>query len=302
MTFIQDVTFDDQNMTAPPVFNPGTPFVKIWRLQNAGTCTWDTSYQLAFVSGNQPGADMGGTAVPLAQAVAPGATVDIAASLWAPQNYGTYQGFWKMRNGQGQFFGQVVWVGIQVPNPNPPPPPPPPPVNGNPNLRADATTVSPGQCTTVRWDIDGVSAVYFIDGGNSQGVGGHDSRNVCPGGTTTYTLRVVYTNNTSSDFPITINVAGAPSYSVNFWADNDQIRKGQCTTLHWDVRGVQAVYYQGNGVAGQGSQQECPQSDKTYKLTVVRQDGGQEEHKVKVHVKDSGGGGVPPPPGPIVPM
>ncbi len=175
-------------------------------------------------------------------------------------------------------------------------------MNGNPNLRADASTVGPGQCTTIRWDIDGVSAVYFIDGGNTQGVGGHDSRNVCPGGTTTYTLRVVYTNNTSSDFPITINVSGAPSYSVNFWADSDQIRKGECTTLHWDVRGVQAVYYQGNGVAGQGSQQECPQSDKTYKLTVVRQDGGQEEHKVKVHVKDSGGGGVPPPPGPIVPM
>ena len=149
---------------------------------------------------------------------------------------------------------------------------------------------------------DGVSAVYFIDGGNTQGVGGHDSRNVCPGGTTTYTLRVVYTNNTSSDFPITINVSGAPSYSVNFWADSDQIRKGECTTLHWDVRGVQAVYYEGNGVAGQGAQQECPRSDKTYKLTVVRQDGGQEEHKVKVHVKDNGGGNVPPPPGPVVPM
>jgi len=127
MTFVEDVTFDDHNMTAPPVFNPNTPFVKIWRLQNAGTCTWDTSYQLAFVSGNQPGADMGGTAVAMAQPVPPGATVDVAANLRAPQSYGTFQGFWKMRNGQGQFFGQVVWVGIQVPNPNPPPPPPAPP-------------------------------------------------------------------------------------------------------------------------------------------------------------------------------
>ncbi|MBP8291613.1 MAG: transporter substrate-binding domain-containing protein [Caldilineaceae bacterium] len=301
MAFIEDVTFDDHNMSAPPVFQPSTPFVKIWRMQNIGTCTWDTGYQLAFVSGNQPGADMGGTAVPMAQNVPPGATVDIAASLRAPSTYGTFQGFWKMRNSQGQSFGQVVWVGIQVPDPNPPPPPPPPPPpNGNPNLRADANTISAGQCTTIRWDIDGVSAVYFIDGGNSQGVGGHDSRNVCPGGTTTYTLRVVYTNNTSSDFPITINVSGAPSYSVNFWADSDQIRKGECTTLHWDVRNVQAVYLDGNGVAGQGSQQECPRGDKTYKLTVVRQDGGQEEHKVKIHVKD--GGAVPPAPGPVVPM
>jgi hypothetical protein len=44
-----------------------------------------------------------------------------------------------------------------------------------------------GQCATLRWDVENVRAVE-LDG---QGVVGHDSREVCPPATTTYTLRVI---------------------------------------------------------------------------------------------------------------
>jgi hypothetical protein len=49
------------------------------------------------------------------------------------------------------------------------------------------TSIVYGQCTILRWDVDNVRAVY-LDG---EGVAGHDTRNVCPIKTSTYTLRVV---------------------------------------------------------------------------------------------------------------
>ena len=299
MAYIADLNLDDQNMTAPPIMAPGQDFVKSWRILNNGTCDWAADYSLAYVKGNRVEASMNGSPVPMGRVVRPGETIDLSASLRAPQVYGTFQGFWQMRDNLGQYFGQVVWVGIQVPDPNPPaPPPPPPPANINPNLRADSIYINQGQCTTIRWDIDNVRAVYFIDGGNQQGVGGHDARNVCPGGTTTYTLRVTDLNGANHDFPITINVGGSADYSINFWADNTNINQGQCTHLRWDVRNVQAVYLDGEGVAGVSDREVCPGSTKTYTLTVVKHDGGQDSRQVTINV--SGAPQPPPSQGPAI--
>jgi hypothetical protein len=79
MAWVADLSYDDQNMTAPPVMFPGQPFQKSWRVQNIGTCTWDSSYFLAFARGNAPGAGMGGMLpVNVRDTVAPGETYDIA--------------------------------------------------------------------------------------------------------------------------------------------------------------------------------------------------------------------------------
>jgi polar amino acid transport system substrate-binding protein len=297
MAFISDLNYDDQNMTAPPILSPGQAFVKSWRVQNTGTCTWTPDYSVAYVNGNRPEARMGGGVAPIGRAVQPGDLLDISVSLVAPQTYGTFQGFWQMRNPASEYFGQVMWVGIQVPDPNPPPQPPPPPPpgppappappppSGQPNLRADSNYLTYGQCTTVRWDVDGVQAVYFIDGGNQIGVGGHDSRNVCPNATTTYYLRVIQTNGASTDYPITINVTGGGGgYYIDFWADQKEINRGSCTTLRWETSGVQAVYLDNEGVVGVGTKQVCPDKSKTYKLKVVRQDNGVETKEIKIRV------------------
>ncbi len=53
MTFVADLSFDDQNMQNPPVLNPGQPFTKGWRVLNTGTCTWTSAYRLAFVQGQR---------------------------------------------------------------------------------------------------------------------------------------------------------------------------------------------------------------------------------------------------------
>jgi len=301
MAYIADLNLDDKNMTAPAIMAPGQDFVKSWRVLNNGTCDWQPDMALAYVNGNRIESSMGGSAVAVGRVVRPGETIDLSVSLRAPQVYGTFQGFWQMRDGLGQYFGQVVWVGIQVPNPNPAAPAPqptPPPAALNPNLRADSTYINQGQCTTVRWDIDNVRAVYFIEGGNQQGVGGHDARTVCPGGTTTYTLRVTDLNGGNHDFPITINVGGSPDYSMNFSADNTNLNQGQCTRLRWDVRNVQAVYLDGEGVAGVSDREVCPGGSKTYTLMAVKRDGGQDSRQVTIKV--SGAPQPPPAQGPAI--
>ncbi|MFN3981103.1 MAG: transporter substrate-binding domain-containing protein, partial [Caldilinea sp.] len=98
MTYVADLNLDDANMTAPPIMAPGQPFSKGWRLQNSGTCAWEPDFALAYVNGNRIEAAMGGSAAPVGRQVQPGETVDIYAQLQAPQTYGTFQGFWQMRN------------------------------------------------------------------------------------------------------------------------------------------------------------------------------------------------------------
>lgn len=291
MAFVGDLNLDDQNMTAPPILAPGQDFSKGWRLRNSGTCTWAPDYALAYVNGNRVEASMGGQPTTIGRTVAPGETVDVYVALRAPQVYGTFQGFWQMRNSSQQYFGEVIWVGIQVPDPNPPPPPPPPPpAHPDPNLRADNAWITQGQCTAIRWDIDGVMAVFFVENGSESGVGGHDSRTVCPAQTTTYVLRVIYNDQTTTDFPITISVNPNSDYTLNFWADAYSIDAGQCTALRWDVRNVQAVYLDGEGVPGVSARDVCPGGTTTYTLVVTKLDGGQDSRQVTVEVRNA-----PPP-------
>jgi len=295
MAFVADLNLDDKNMTAPPILKLNQSFSKGWRLRNTGTCAWQPNFTVSFVSGNRDGAQMQGKPIELYKTVQPGETIDVSANLVAPNSYGTFQGFWKLRDSNGQYFGEVFWVGIQIPNPNPPPTPPAPPPNTtiNPNLRADAAWIKAGQCNTIRWDVDNINAAFFVDGGNATGVGGHDSRSVCPKSTTTYTLRVVGRNNVSTDFPIVINVDGSASaIGVNFWVDNTTINTGQCTNLHWNTQNAAGVYLnQGAGEALVGlaaTIQVCPTSNNVYTLRVVGNDGSQQSPQVTVNVVNTG--------------
>lgn len=82
-----------------------------------------------------------------------------------------------------------------------------------------------------------------------------------------------------------------PSPTIDFWADSTSINQGDCTTLHWKVENVQAVWmypqgqaYQGYPVTGEGSRKECPASTTTYELRVQRPDGAVELRQITVHV------------------
>ena len=72
------------------------------------------------------------------------------------------------------------------------------------DFRADAPWVIAGQCTTLRWDVEGVRGVYF----NGQGQPGHGSQDVCPAQTQTFVLHVVM-NSGYLDRAITVAVLPA---------------------------------------------------------------------------------------------
>jgi hypothetical protein len=110
--FISDVTVPDGTS-----FTPGSAFNKTWRLKNVGSCTWTTSYQLVFYSGEKMN---GPNALTFPKSVAPGQTVDLTVSLTAPTTAGSYRGYWMFKNANNALFGigsqanKPWWVDIKV--------------------------------------------------------------------------------------------------------------------------------------------------------------------------------------------
>ena len=111
-SFVADVTIPDGTTVAP-----NATFVKTWRLQNSGTCTWTTSYAVVFTGGDQMGSP---AVIPMPSSVAPGGTVDITVNLTAPGTPGHYRGNYKLKNATGSLFGVganaafLFWVDINV--------------------------------------------------------------------------------------------------------------------------------------------------------------------------------------------
>ncbi len=110
--FVDDITIpDDTEMS------PGDTFVKTWRIQNDGTCTWSPEYKLVFTSGDQMSAP---ESVKLPSIIEPGSSVDISVDFTTPQADGTYRSSWQMQTPGGTIFGTgqdrnlPVWVQIKV--------------------------------------------------------------------------------------------------------------------------------------------------------------------------------------------
>jgi len=109
--------------------------------------------------------------------------------------------------------GQSIRVPFPIPTNTPPVPTATPTQAGmvGPNLRADKNPLDYGECTNVRWDVDNIQAVYF----EGQGVSGHDSRQVCPKETTTYSLLVILLTGERKPFQITITLQDPASSCGN---------------------------------------------------------------------------------------
>jgi hypothetical protein len=75
----------------------------------------------------------------------------------------------------------------------------------------------------------------------------------------------------------TASPTSIPPAEVRFWADSEEIEAGGCTTLHWQVEHVTAVYLNGEGEAGEGSREVCPKATSmTYVLHVEAPSGNQD--------------------------
>ena len=83
---------------------------------------------------------------------------------------------------------------------------------------------------------------------------------------------------------------GPTTGNVSFIGDRSVINAGECLTLTWNTAGVQAVYFEGQGVPGNLSKLVCPTQTRSYTLTVLFQDNTQQNFFVTVNVN-----GVLPP-------
>lgn len=112
--FVQDI-----NVPPGTVFTGGTKFTKIWRVENAGSCTWTRNFTLIWVAGDPLGSK---SQVAIPGAVQPGQTVDLQIELVAPKTDGTYKGAWMINDNAGHIFGvgkkgtDYLWVEIKVKN------------------------------------------------------------------------------------------------------------------------------------------------------------------------------------------
>lgn len=97
------------------VIQKGATFTKTWKIINAGTCSWITSYKLVFVLGDILGAPY---EVNLTENVAPGNVTKISLSMVAPSTDATYTGYWMLQTDTGvniaPFTVEIV-VGIPIP-------------------------------------------------------------------------------------------------------------------------------------------------------------------------------------------
>jgi Ig-like domain from next to BRCA1 gene len=106
---VADVTFPD----GAEVF-PGAPFVKTWRVQNEGPCTWNQDYRLIFGWGGG-GTDWNTTPPSYFTAtVLPGETLEISVTLTAPTAAGEYVAAFRLQNDNGFNFGPAQTIDVIV--------------------------------------------------------------------------------------------------------------------------------------------------------------------------------------------
>ncbi len=172
LALIKDLSYDDQDMQAPPVLAPGEAFTKGWRVQNIGTCAWTTTYQVVYVQGNTAASRMGGESESLAYTVQPGQTYDLDIDLVAPAAPGTYIGTWQMINTGGVGFGERLLVGIEVEASTAAPAatattPPTATVTPGISFTADPSVVGAGGLVNFTWNAPDAAAVYFYAEGQA---------------------------------------------------------------------------------------------------------------------------------------
>ena len=164
MEFVEDLNYDNKELTDFPVLDPGKAFQKGWRIKNTGTCEWTSAYLIKYVHGNDPAAQMGGQPTNLNNVVNPAQSYDMFVDLFAPKVAGKYAGYWQMHDANGTPFGQTIWVAIEVRDTSPGEPTPtstveasatpPPPATATdvpptPTVEASATSAPPATATDV---------------------------------------------------------------------------------------------------------------------------------------------------------
>jgi hypothetical protein len=84
------------------IIQAGTVFTKVWRIQNSGTCTWDSTWQLVFTGGDRLGSSL---TYNLPLPAEPGQIIEVPIILQSPDGGGQHTGSWMLKAPWGKTFG-----------------------------------------------------------------------------------------------------------------------------------------------------------------------------------------------------
>jgi hypothetical protein len=108
LLYLEDITIPDGTSV-----NPSDPLDKRWLVENNGTCNWDHRFGLRLIAGPAMSAD-------LEQALFParsGNQAEVQIQFTAPQEPGLYRSAWQAADPEGKFFGDPIFIEINVLNP-----------------------------------------------------------------------------------------------------------------------------------------------------------------------------------------
>ena len=116
----------DANVPDGQIFPPGAEFVKGWHMRNNGGLPWPTTTEVQFVAGEMFAPESSAALKAKVGPVYPGQGLDIwtgdlkvcsvmeegtqLTSVKAPDVPGRYVGYWRLNDGEGNFFGSSVWI------------------------------------------------------------------------------------------------------------------------------------------------------------------------------------------------
>ncbi|KAM4624408.1 NBR1 autophagy cargo receptor a [Polymixia lowei] len=104
--------FLDENLPDGTRLEPGTKFIKYWKMRNSGTISWTSETKLKFMWGNLGLASEEKREVPV-PLLLPGQVGVVSVAFVAPVMEGTYTSHWRLAHCGGQ-FGPRVWCSIVV--------------------------------------------------------------------------------------------------------------------------------------------------------------------------------------------
>ncbi|XP_070555383.1 protein ILRUN-like [Ptychodera flava] len=105
MSLVQDITIGEGESVPP-----NTRFIKTWRIRNSGDEKWPCGVCLRFTQGYLLGAD---ESIPV-EDLEPGHMTDVSVAMVSPPSCGIFQGQWRMMTRTGQYFGEIIWVILEV--------------------------------------------------------------------------------------------------------------------------------------------------------------------------------------------
>ncbi|XP_072260123.1 next to BRCA1 gene 1 protein isoform X2 [Pyxicephalus adspersus] len=104
--------FVDENLPDGTHLQPGTRFIKHWRMRNTGNVKWNMDTKLKFMWGNLTLASSSRNDAPV-PSLLPGQVGVLSVEFIAPALEGTYTSHWRLAH-KGEQFGPRIWCSITV--------------------------------------------------------------------------------------------------------------------------------------------------------------------------------------------